>query len=112
LPVGREVLLKRIEFLRDKQRFYEGFAAIVFGLYGLSVSLRDPVPRIVVLFTAFLLGILASYRHRCVEKELSELWAETMKDPKPEKLSLPLIATICGVPLLIATLLQFLGIVP
>jgi len=61
---------------------------------------------------AMVLAIYASHRHRIVEEELGELWAETVKDPKSERLSIPLIAAICGTPLLVIAILQLLGIIP
>ncbi len=63
-----EKLLERIRFLRDKQRFYEGFAAIVFGLYGLGVSLKDPIYRVITFGIAMgqklLLGLFRVFWFR------------------------------------------------
>ncbi len=74
--------------------------------------MKDPIYRVITFGIAMELAIYAAYRHRAVEEELSKLWAETMRDPKPERLSLPLVAAICGIPLLVVSILQLLGIIP
>ncbi len=112
MPIEREVVLERIRFLRDKQRFYEGFTAIVFGLYGLSLTVGEAIYKALSIYLAIALSIYAWRKHNKVEKELVELWREAMRDPKPEKLSLPLFALIVGIPLAIVVILQLLGIVP
>ena len=35
-----------------------------------------------------------------------------MRDPKPERLSIPLAVALAGIPLLIISILQLLGIIP
>ncbi len=35
-----------------------------------------------------------------------------MRDPKPERLSLPLFAFLAGIPLAIVLILQILGVIP
>ncbi len=68
-----EKLFERIKFLRDRQRFYEGFTAIVFGLYGLSITVSDVVYKVLSLYLAMVLSVYAWYKHNKVEKEVAEL---------------------------------------
>mgnify|MGYP000368426783 FL=1 len=35
MPVTKDVLIERVKYLRDKQRFYEGVGLSVIGLSGL-----------------------------------------------------------------------------
>ena len=112
MPVTKEVLIERVRYLRDKQRFYEGFAAVLAVLYGLGISVASITYRVITFAIALGLALYATYRHRLIELEVSDIWREVMKDPKPERFSIPLAVALAGIPLLIISILQLIGIIP
>ncbi len=112
MPVTKEVLIERVRYLRDKQRFYEGFAAVLVALYGLGIGISTTTYRVTTFAIALGLALYATYRHRVIELEVSKLWGDILRDPKPEKLSIPLAVALAGIPLLIISILQLLGIIP
>jgi len=108
MPVTKEVLIERTKFLRDKQRFYEGVGLSVIGLSGAALSISEYYGRLALLSLGFILGLLSFIGHIIVEKELSSLWVDIMKDPKPNYLSVPLIALIGVTVFLIIHIIQLI----
>jgi len=112
MVIPKEVLVERIKYLRDKQRFYEGFATVLTVLYGVGIGLATTTYKLATFSIALALALYATYRHRVIESEVSILWREVMRDPKPERFSIPLAVALAGIPLVVIAVLQMLGIMP
>lgn len=92
--------------MRDKQRFYEGFAAVLAILYGLGITIASTTYRVMTFAIALGLALYATYRHRLIELEVSGIWREVIKDPKPKRFSIPLAVALAGISLLLIAILQ------
>ncbi len=60
MPVEKEVLLKRIEYLRVVQRFYEGLTAVLSGfvLYAMSsLGLQTLIVSIAVVVASYIIRL-------------------------------------------------------
>ena len=89
MPIEREVVLERIRFLRDKQRFYEGFASASFVASLLLVKVSWVVGAILAMIIA-----VAMVGWIYIELVIRELWVEVLKDPKKWE-SVPWLMIAC-----------------
>ncbi|RLG83885.1 MAG: hypothetical protein DRO39_08085 [Thermoprotei archaeon] len=110
MPIGKEVLLKRVEYLRDVQRSLEG--AIKEGV---AIVIASPIINLFVRYTemfiviATVIGasiVYAVYSLFKIQKEIRRVWEELMKeDPIYERI--PPIA-VFGVLALVASIIALL----
>jgi len=86
MPVEKEVLLKRIEYLRDVQRSLEHGIEIAI-IYGFAAPILNSLFRMTMLFlgisivAAIVIAILLA-AIAIIQRELRYLWREVMKDPR------------------------------
>ena len=86
MPVEREVLLKRIEYLRDVQRSLEGAIkeaiAILVASPIANALIRTP-SIFLAISTGFTIIVVALFLALIrIQKEVSSRWSEAMKDPR------------------------------
>jgi len=111
MPIEKEVLLERIRYLRDLQRFYEGLTAVLSGfvLYAMSnLGLQTLIVSSAVVIASYIIRI----KHRRIREEIEELWDEVMRRDPRNSIDIPLIGIIIGVAGIIVGILYLLGIIP
>ncbi len=86
MPLEKEVLLKRIEYLRDVQKSLERGVEIAI-VYGFAAPILNSVFRITKLFlgisivATIVIGILL-VAIAIIQREVGYRWREVLKDPR------------------------------
>ena len=94
-----EKLFERIRFLRDRQRFFEGFASASFIVSLLTVRILWVVGVVLTMIIA-----IATVGWIYTERSIREVWVEVLKDPKKLE-SVPWLMIACLVGTIAITIL-------
>ncbi len=86
MPIEREVLLKRIEYLRDVQKFLESglkeSLAIAIASPIINIFARFPQLFLAIVIGDAILALILSIQILKLRNRIESLWEEVMRDPE------------------------------